>query len=226
MLHDFISLFYPSVCAACGNSLYKHESVICNKCYISLPQSNYHKNPNNPLATVLKGRFPFVEASAFYLFKKGSRVQKLLHQLKYKNRPDIGVLIGEWMAEGMKDSEFAKADMILPIPLHPKRQLKRGYNQSTQLANGMGNKLLIPVLEDVLYRKAATKTQTKKGKSDRWDNVEEIFDVYPTANLEGKKIILIDDVITTGSTIEACANAIHKHKNVQLYILSMAFAEL
>jgi predicted amidophosphoribosyltransferase len=90
----------------------------------------------------------------------------------------------------------------------------------------MGNKLSIPVLEDVLYRKAATKTQTKKGKSDRWDNVEEIFDVYPEANLEGKKVILIDDVITTGSTIEACANAIHKHKNVQLYILSMAFAEL
>ncbi len=130
------------------------------------------------------------------------------------------------MAEGMKESTFAKADMILPIPLHPKRQLKRGYNQSTQLANGMGNKLSIPVLEDVLYRKAATKTQTKKGKSDRWDNVEEIFDVYPEANLEGKKVILIDDVITTGSTIEACANAIHKHKNVQLYILSMAFAEL
>jgi len=226
MLRDFISLFYPTVCAACSNSLYKHESVICNQCYVSLPKSNYHTNPNNPLATIFKGRFPFMEASAFYLFKKKSKVQHLLHQLKYKNRPEIGITVGKWMADELKESNFANADMIVPVPLHPKRQLKRGYNQSTQLANGIGNKLSIPVLEDVLYRKTATKTQTKKGKADRWENVEAIFDIYPSAQLEGKKIILIDDVITTGSTIESCANAIHKQANVQLYILSMAFAEL
>ena len=225
MLNDLISLFYPSVCAACSNSLYKHESVICNQCYVSLPKSNYHTNPNNPLANVLKGRFPFMEASAFYLFKKKSKVQHLLHQLKYKNRPDIGITVGKWMAEDLKKSNFANVDMIIPVPLHPKKQIQRGYNQSTQIANGIGSKLLIPVLEDVLYRKAATKTQTKKGKVDRWENVEDVFDIHTSAQLEGKKIILIDDVITTGSTIEACAIAIHKEANVQLYILSMAFAE-
>lgn len=225
MLKDFISLFYPEVCVACANSLLKHEKTICNQCYIQLPKSNYHKEPNNPLYKVFVGRFPFQDATAFYLFSKKSKVQKLLHELKYKNNPEVGRITGKWFGEELKASVFSKADVLLPVPLHPSKQQLRGYNQSGKIAEGMSLSLNIPLEEGLLYRRSATKTQTKKDKGDRWQNVEDIFDINDTQKYEGKKLILVDDVITTGATIEACAKALLKIKNVELYIASLAFAD-
>src|ERR1700752_5142907 len=136
MIRDFISLFYPELCAACGNSLLKHEQSICNQCYIHLPQSNYHKNPNNPVVNVLKGRFRFQDATAFYLFHKKSKVQQVLHQLKYKNNPEVGIISGKWFGDALKETAFAKADLLMPVPLHPSKQRQRGYNQSGKIAEG------------------------------------------------------------------------------------------
>ncbi len=225
MLKDLTSLFYPEVCAACGNSLFKHEEVICTQCYVHLPKSNYHKDPNNPLHKVLVGRFPFMGATAFYLFNKKSKVQKLLHELKYKNNPEVGVITGKWFGEELKGTAFSKADILLPVPLHPSKQQQRGYNQSGKIAEGMSESIKIPLEENLLFRRAATKTQTKKDKGDRWQNVEDIFDIHDPGKYEGKKVILVDDVITTGATIEACANALLKINNVELYKASLAFAD-
>lgn len=225
MLGDFISLFYPEICASCGNTLYKHEQVICNKCYASLPKSNFHHDPNNALVQSLKGRFPFAAATSYYLFRKKGKVQKLLHNLKYKNKPEAGIITGEWFGSELKNHiEFNSCDYILPVPLHPNRQRQRGYNQSEQIALGMSNKMGIPIDTSVLYRKTATKTQTKKGRGDRWANVENIFGIKSESVFENKKLLLVDDVITTGATIEACASELTKIKGVKLYIASLAFA--
>ncbi|HEY1038712.1 MAG TPA: phosphoribosyltransferase family protein [Bacteroidia bacterium] len=225
MLNDFLSLFYPEVCAACSNGLLKHEETICTQCYIHLPKTNYHTNPNNPVALVLQGRFRFREATAFYAFHKKSKVQQVLHELKYKNNPEVGRVTGRWFGETLAKTSFAQADYLLPVPLHPKKQKQRGYNQSMQIAIGMSASLNIPVEEKLLYRKTETKTQTKKDKGDRWQNVEDIFGLTNPETFEGKKIILVDDVITTGATIESCANSLLKINNVELFVAALAFAE-
>ncbi|MCD6065887.1 MAG: amidophosphoribosyltransferase [Bacteroidetes bacterium] len=225
MLDDLVSLFYPKTCAACSNSLLKHEEVICNQCYIALPKSNFHKDPGNPLAKVLEGRFPFVNATGYYLFRKKSKVQNLLHELKYKNNPEAGIVAGAWFgAELAGTPDFSQCDFLLPVPLHPKRLRQRGYNQSEKIALGMSEQLNIPLSEDLLYRKVATNTQTKKDKGDRWANVENIFDVKDHKKYEGKMILLVDDVITTGATIEACARSLQQIGGVRICIAALAFA--
>lgn len=173
----------------------------------------------------MEGRFPFIAASSFYLFNKKSKVQKLLHALKYKNNPQVGIITGSWFGEELKQtSPFSNADYIIPVPLHPARQMQRGYNQSEQIAIGMSAQLNIPLNTTTLIRTSATKTQTKKGRSDRWNNVENIFSVTDTSILTGKTVILVDDVITTGSTIEAAASALLKTEGIKLCIASLAYA--
>jgi ComF family protein len=225
MLTDLVSLFYPSTCAACSNALLKHEETICNQCYVSLPKSNFHKEPNNSLSKVLQGRFLYTGATGFFVFRKRSRVQKLLHELKYKNNPEVGVITGAWFGAELKNAPvFSECDMLLPVPLHPDRLRQRGYNQSEKIATGMSREMNIPISQDLLYRKVATSTQTKKDRGDRWTNVENIFDVKDPEKYKGKTILLVDDVITTGATIEACAQALLKIEGVRVCIAALAFA--
>jgi ComF family protein len=226
MINDFISLFYPSVCAACGNSLYKHEKAICNKCYVNIPKTNFLNEKEHALYQKFYGRFLFNDVTAFYQFKKGNRTQKLMHALKYKGNSDVGIVTGTWFGnELIKHKNYLDADIIIPVPLHPKKLQKRGYNQSSMIAKGLSVSMNIPYREDVLVRNTFTNTQTKKDSFDRWQNVEAIFDLKNAEAIENKKIILVDDVITTGSTIEACVAKL-KHVNVTINIASLAFAQI
>src|ERR1700758_4083263 len=153
-LTDFGALIYPRVCIACGNALFKHEHLVCNLCYVSLPKTNFHLNLDNPVQKIFYGRADVKLASSFLLFQKKGSVQKMLHALKYKSKPEVGHLLGKWYGADLKKSNsFSGCDFIIPVPLHKKRLRKRGYNQSEYFARGLGEELNIPVLNDVLLKK-------------------------------------------------------------------------
>ncbi len=225
MFEDFISLIYPRNCVACGNSLFKHEEQVCNYCYINLPKSNYHLIKGNPLETVFYGRIPLVFASSFYLFNKKGSVQKILHSIKYKGNKQLAVLMGNWFGKQLNDNEELKtADFLIPVPLHNKKFKQRGYNQSEEFAKGLTEALHIKTNTELLIRKDFTATQTKKNKYERWENVEDVFEITNTDALKNKHVVIIDDVITTGATIEACCSQLNKIEGIKISVLSIAFA--
>lgn len=209
IVQDFIHLFYPDCCSACADALVKGERVICTECLMELPQTNYHLDPGNLLRRRLEGRIPVKHVLAFLKFTKNGKIQHLLHNLKYRHEPEIGVALGKLYAHRLnQDGLKLGVDMLIPVPLHPTRLRKRGYNQSTKFAEGLAEILKIPVYESALIRKSRTDTQTRKNKLRRWENVSEVFDVVDPQAISGKHILIADDVITTGATVEACGQVL------------------
>jgi ComF family protein len=207
ILQDFIALFYPRVCVACHASLIKGEDVLCTSCLVQLPKTAYHRHDENPVRNRLAGRLPLAFASAFLKFRKGGLVQSLLHELKYNNRPEIGIRMGHlYGVELMESGLGGDFDVIVPVPLHASRMRRRGYNQSAKFAEGLSEALNIAWEESISLRLEATNTQTRKGRADRWSNVKDAFSVAAIDKVEGKRILLVDDVITTGATLEACGS--------------------
>ena len=226
-LSDFISLIFPRICAGCGNSLWKHEEAICHFCEYHLPKTNFHKEKENPVSRLFWGKVYIENATAYYLFHKGSKFQDLIHKLKYNGKQEIGFYLGLQLGTDLFESELYKnIDFVIPVPLHPKREKKRGYNQCDSIAKGIAEGMKIKTNTKALYRNTATETQTKKSKEERWKNVENIFSVKHPEILEGKHFLLVDDVITTGSTLEACANALLTIKNTKVSIACLAVASI
>lgn len=223
---DFISLFFPKYCLACDNALVKGESMICTVCMLEMPQTDYHRWRENPLSHRLSYRIPVKHAMALFKFSKSGRVQHLLHQLKYRNHPEIGVSLGRIYGEKMRNESDlpANVDLIIPIPLHPARKRKRGYNQSAKFAEGLSEILAIPFTDELLERRIRTETQTRKSKLKRWENISGVFGLKNPSSLDGKKILLVDDVITTGSTLEACSQVLIDQGCQQLNIACIAEA--
>lgn len=207
IFQDFVSLFFPNYCLGCGDPMVKGEALLCTNCLLEMPQTNYHLESENPLQKRLSLRFPVKYAVALLRFSKNGRVQHLLHQLKYRNHPEIGIALGKVCAEKIKESNLNNNfDLIVPVPLHPSRRRKRGYNQSAKFAAGISEGLSIPFSENLLVRNLKTETQTLKTKLNRWENMNGVFGMGLDTNLKGTRILLVDDVITTGSTLEACSN--------------------
>lgn len=224
-LNGFAGLFYPRVCQACGNSLFKGEEIICTFCMYHLPKTNYHEDENNPIIRHFWGKVNISAASSYYFFNKGQKVQKLVHRLKYKGQKEIGLKIGELYGHELSKSErFCSADLIVPVPLHKSRLRTRGYNQSDFFAKGLSSALNIPAETALLVRNKKTETQTRKNRFSRWQNVSEVFSLRTKTTIEGKHFLLVDDVITTGSTLSACAEVLLKHKNTKVSIASIAYA--
>jgi len=225
ILQDFIALFYPRVCVACHTSLIKGEDVLCTSCLVQLPKTAYHRYDENPVRNRLAGRLPLAFASAFLKFRKGGLVQSLLHELKYNNRPEIGIRMGHlYGMELMESGLGADFDMIVPVPLHSSRMRRRGYNQSAKFAEGLSEALNIAWEETISQRVSATTTQTRKGRSDRWSNVKDAFSVADVDRVAGKRILLVDDVITTGATLEACGSHLIESGCASLSIACIAEA--
>jgi ComF family protein len=219
----FLSLFFPRVCASCGNVLLTQEEVICIQCALNLPLTHFEKETENPLSRIFWGRVPISSATSYLYYSKGGSVQQLLHQLKYKGKKEIGHFLGRQFGQILQQSElYSSISIIIPVPLHPKKEKKRGFNQSRIIAEGMAESMNISVTNEVLIRKSFSETQTRKSKFDRWTNVSEIFDIKNYELIKDQEILLIDDVITTGSTIESCAHALHKGSPLKIYIASLA----
>ncbi len=221
---DFLSLFFPDVCCGCGQALVKDETVICTECLYQLPFTNFHLQEDNPVARQIWGRFPFVYAGACLYFHQHSIVQQLIHRLKYNNKQEAGRLIGRIYGRQIKEqAAFHHTDLIIPVPLHKMRERKRGYNQSECIAQGLSEVLNIPVDAINLRRDVSTLTQTHKSRFSRYENMKEVFSVIKPEYLKGKHVLLVDDVITTGATIESCATALLSVPDIKISIAAAAF---
>ncbi len=224
--NSLLELVYPRLCSACCDRLREHENILCLNCIVNLPQTHFHLDEENPMYQRLAGRINIQSAFALYYFSALGKVQELLHNLKYRDQPQIGVYLGELLGKRLSESEkFSNIDLIVPVPLFKDKEYKRGYNQSMMFAKGIANVLNVPVANDVLLRVKHTETQTRKSIWERWQNVETVFTLGDTRKLSDKHILLVDDVMTTGATLEACAEKLLELGNVQLSIATIAWAE-
>ena len=222
---DVISLLLPRICHGCGNQLLRNEKVICTGCYVLIPKTNFHLSPENPVEKLFWGRCVIERAAAFSYYTRDSRIRRMIHHLKYRGASEIGTELGRIYGNSLKNSDFLKGiDLIIPVPLHPSKKRQRGYNQSDLISMGISDASGIPVGTDILKRTTVTGTQTRKSRYDRWTNVNDIFRVTCPQRLEGKHVLIVDDVITTGSTIEACANEILKEENTKVSVAALAFS--
>jgi ComF family protein len=224
ILHDFISLIYPDYCLACEDSLMKGEKLICTRCMVQMPQTNYHQEIMNPLRTRLSSRMELRYAMALFRFSKNGRVQRLLHALKYKNHPELGIELGAMYGERISTTLANAFDLIIPVPLHSSRKRIRGYNQSAKFAEGLSQSLGIFYSDNIIERMVKTETQTRKSKLNRWQNIAEVFRVIDPEIVMDKNILLVDDVVTTGSTLEACGEHLVKAGCASLSIACIAEA--
>lgn len=224
MLSDFISLFYPRICEGCGHPLLKHEETICTGCEISLPRTEYSKELINPVMKIFLGRVDLQAATALYFFHKGNRLQGLMHKLKYNGIKEIGIRFGNHLGKELKEAPlFSDIDVVLPIPLHPKKQKKRGYNQAEMIGQGLAKITGKELIANNLYRGVNTTSQTNKNREERWKNVEKAFLLKEPKEIEGKHILLVDDVVTTGATIEACTQSL-KQITDKVSVATVAYA--
>jgi len=222
---DFISLLFPRLCYACGNHLMRNEYLICTECYVVIPRTNYHSIQDNPVAQLFWGRCLIEKAAAFSYYNKGSRIRNLIHNLKYKGIREIGYELGRIYGQSLKSSGFVcDIDLVIPVPLHPAKKRIRGFNQSETISRGIADSAMLPVDVNSLARIMVSATQTKRSRYDRWTNVEGIFQVIDPQSIIGKHILLVDDVITTGSTIESCTNELLKVEGVKVSVVALAFA--
>lgn len=224
-LNDLLNIFFPNVCKACGNALYQQEKVICLDCLYKLPKTGFHQHIENPVSRVFWGRVDIHAATSFLFFSKGGKVQQLIHALKYKGNQETGTYLGNLLGADLIQSELYKSvDLVIPVPLHPKKQHKRGFNQSDCIATGIGQAMKIPVVTDKLIRTTHTSSQTKKSRESRWDNVKGVFEVIDSPTLEGKHVLLVDDVLTTGATLESCAETLLSIQGVRVSVATLAYA--
>jgi len=227
LLSDFLLLFYPRECICCHQALLRQEKFLCFDCLVKLPRNVFHAERGNPVEMLFWGRLPIEKATAYFNFQKGSRYQKLLHVLKYKGMREVGVELGRMMAAEISDSGFFEGiDCIIPVPLHPDKEKKRGYNQSYAIAEGMAQMVSIAIDNASLQRARYSDTQTRRGRWERWKNVETLFQVENPETLAGKHILLVDDVVTTGSTLEACGNPILMCPGTKISIATLAWAAI
>jgi ComF family protein len=222
--HSLLDLLFPNVCTGCGNDLPGNNSVLCFKCTEAMPETNFEWFAANPVEKKFWGRLPLQTATAQYYFTRESLMQHLMHQFKYRGNKELGWQLGRMMGQTIKQSGRFEMDVLIPLPLFASKEKRRGFNQATVLCEGMAESLNIPVLNDVIIRSQHTDTQTKKGRIERWENMEGKFVVAKPELIAGRHIMLVDDVITTGATLEACGAALLDIKDVQLSIATLCYA--
>ncbi|MBA2747030.1 MAG: ComF family protein [Flavisolibacter sp.] len=222
---SLLHLVFPHVCEGCGNDLIDRDDLLCLKCRKELPKTNFHFYFNNPIEKIFWGRLPLVQASAQYYFTKESMMQHLMHQLKYRGNKNLGVFLGTLMGKALQETNrFSDVDLVVPLPLFPSKEKQRGYNQAHLLSIGIAQTIQKPVVEKAVIRTSFTDTQTMKNRVDRWQNMDGRFSVDAKCNLEGKHVLLVDDVVTTGASLEACGKALISVPGLKLSICTLCYA--
>jgi len=222
---DALHLFYPHICSGCGSDLLGKDNLLCIHCIYDLPFTRFESHPNNPIEKIFMGRMPVQAAHSEFYFSKGQLVQHLIHLLKYKNNKEIGHWLGELMGNSLlQGGRFSKIDYLVPLPLYPDKEFRRGYNQAEVICNGIHAATGIPVMTKNVIRQRPTETQTRKHRAERWQNVDGSFSIQDPETLKGKNILLVDDVITTGATLEACGRLILKVPGSSISLAALAHA--
>jgi len=225
ILSDTLHLFYPHLCTGCGSDLLQEDNILCLRCITNLPHTNFAQHANNPIEKIFWGRISLVAAHSEFYFAKESLIQHLIHQLKYKGNQEVGIYLGELMGRSLLNSNrFKNIDYLIPLPLFPDKERTRGYNQAAVICRGLSGIMNVPVLSGKVTRQRFTETQTKKHRTERWENVADSFMLNDKEKLQGKNILLIDDVITTGATLEACGHSIMQAAEVNLSIATLSMA--
>jgi len=225
LVNDFFDLLYPNLCVVCDLNLHRNEQYLCLTCLNNIPKTNYHLQSDNLIEKRFWGKVPIYRGTAFFFFQKGSAFQKLLHILKYKGDKEIGRILGKYAAVDLLDSaDFSSVDVIVPVPLHPQKLKKRGYNQSEWIGKGLSEILNVPQDTTTLIRIKENTTQTSKTVFERYENTEGIFELSDKAVLSDKHILLVDDVLTTGSTLEACIRELLQVNGIKISIFTLAVA--
>ena len=220
---DVLNLFYPDRCIGCSKHLSYHQKLICVACAHDLPYSYYSKNNWSPVEKLFYGKIPIQFATSLLLYESKSITQKLIHELKYHKNQKIGELFGELIAiDLLNNKKVSELDYIIPVPLHANKLRKRGYNQLSKLGHVLSKKLQVPYIENLLLKTSSTETQTKNNKVARWKNAQHSFELSNTSFLENKHVLLLDDVITTGATLESCSKELLKTKKITLSICTIA----
>lgn len=224
-LLDFLNLIFPPTCVACQKELVQGEEHCCLNCFLELPKTHYHLYPENPVLRSFTGRFPLEKGAAWLQFQKGGVIQAAMHAIKYQNRPQLASYLASLAAKEWEESDFFKdIDLIVPVPLHWRKQIKRGYNQADFIAKGLAAVLEIPVNDKFLYRSAYRHSQTTEGRFKRWRNVNTVFALKTHLAVTDKHILLVDDVLTTGATMEACLKVLSEMENCRFSIFTLAYA--
>ena len=221
---SFVHLLFPHICSGCGSDILNKESMLCMRCIDAMPETNFEIHANNPVEKKFWGRLSLQEATAQYYFVRESLMQRLMHQFKYKKNKELGTQLGRMMGESLKKSNRFTIDALIPLPLFPAKEKKRGYNQAAILCEGIAESLQVQVLKDVIIRPQHTDTQTKKGRIERWQNMEGKFVLAKPEAIANKRVLLVDDVVTTGATLEACGIELLKAENVRLSIAALCYA--
>ncbi|GAB3299066.1 ComF family protein [Hymenobacter tenuis] len=228
LLADFVNLVFPQVCLACEEPVARGEGLICTGCRAQLPYTDYHRLPpaENPLARRFWGKLPVRHALSYLRFQKHGRVQHLLHQLKYQGQQEVGRVLGQWYGQELHDAGFASSfDLVVPVPLHRRKLATRGYNQADSFATGMALGLGCSWLANALVRTSHTDSQTRKNRMQRWHNVADVFEVAQPDAIKGLRILVVDDVLTTGATLEACAATLLASGAAEVSIATIATAD-
>ncbi|MEX0988458.1 MAG: ComF family protein [Bacteroidales bacterium] len=223
--HDITGFFFPRYCPVCGMPMHIPGEVICLPCELKMPRTNYARDPDNPVAQLFWGRIMVEGATSLFRFEKGSRYQPLLHLLKYKGQKNIGTFLGRMLGADLHETPFCRADFIIPVPLHRKKEKIRGFNQSEIIAKGVSDVTGMSLNSTLLFRRSNTDSQTRKNRFERWENMAEMFYLHENEGVVSEPtLLLIDDVVTTGSTLEACALALSSIPGVKLFVATVACA--
>jgi ComF family protein len=223
---NLLNLFFPKVCEACSSYLSDNEQIICTLCRHALPVTNFHRTNNDSVKKILYGRVRLEYATALLYFSKGGKVQKMIHNLKYRGHEHISLFLGEWLGSELNESnQFKLIDAVVPVPLHPSRKRQRGFNQVHQFGRAIAKALDRPFVTDLLIKQSASKTQVFKSRFMRYDDTGSQFMITDDRSWSSKHLLLVDDLITTGATIEQCAQALNQIEDLKLSLATMAIAE-
>jgi competence protein ComFC len=220
-----LELFYPRLCMACATNLPPQARSLCLYCQLQLPKTDYHLSQENPFTQRFWGRVPLHTGAALYHFDKGGKVQRLIHQLKYKGQQQIGSELGQLYGEILRDTvHYQGIEVVVPVPLHPRKQHERGYNQSEPFARGLAAAMQISCEPDALLRRTYAASQTAKSRQDRMENVLQAFSLREGRLAGCRSVLLVDDVLTTGATLEACSHAILEQQQPRISLATIAMA--